>query len=97
MSDSDINKNTKTPETLKSGNTAGRNPEPSKQTTSPIVRILAILGILVIVGLYVLSFVASISNWDNAFNIFTGALGASIFVPIVIYLIRLFSNKNKDN
>jgi hypothetical protein len=38
--------------------------------------------------------VASVSDWDNSFGIFVGALAATIFVPIVIYLIRLFSNKD---
>jgi len=43
--------------------------------------------------MYVLSLVASLSDWENAFGIFTGALAATIFVPIVIYLIRLFSHR----
>ena len=52
------------------------------------------LGVLVIVGLIVLALVASLSNWENSFGIFLGALSASIFIPIVIYLIKLFTGRN---
>ena len=62
--------------------------------TSMFTRIFAILGLIVIAGLYVLSLVASLSDWENAFGIFVGALAATIFVPIVIYLFKLFSNRD---
>ena len=68
-----------------------------REGTGKITRILAILGIIIIAGLYILSLVASIADWENSFGIFTGALGATIFVPIVIYLIKLFTNKDYKN
>ena len=67
--------------------------EQKHQKASAFTRIFAIIGLIVIVGMYVLSLVASLSDWENAFGIFTGALAATIFVPIVIYLIRLFSHR----
>ena len=67
--------------------------EQKHQKASAFARIFAIIGLIVIVGMYVLSLVASLSDWENAFGIFTGALAATIFVPIVIYLIRLFSHR----
>ncbi len=66
----------------------------TKQGTSPLLRVAAMLGVLVIVGLIVLALVASLSNWENSFGIFLGALSASIFIPIVIYLIKLFTGRN---
>ena len=67
--------------------------EQKHQKASAFTRIFAIIGLIVIVGMYILSLVASLSDWENAFGIFTGALAATIFVPIVIYLIRLFSHR----
>jgi Na+/glutamate symporter len=67
--------------------------EQKHQKASAFTRIFAIIGLIVIIGMYVLSLVASLSDWENAFGIFTGALAATIFVPIVIYLIRLFSHR----
>lgn len=83
---------------IKNENTA-KNPV-TNTTDVPVnkhgtfMRIFAIFGIVLILGLYLLSFIAAISDWENSFGIFTGALGASIFVPIVIYLIKLFSDKS---
>ena len=65
------------------------------QKTSAFTRIFAIIGLIVIAGLYILSLVAALSDWENSFGIFTGALAATIFVPIVIYLFKMFSNKDK--
>ena len=94
MSSSD-NKNNKAlkPNTSNSKDTI-KTSDNSTKKTGLFTRIFAILGLVVIVGLYVLSFVASVSDWENSFGIFVGALAATIFVPIVIYLIRLFSNKD---
>ena len=66
----------------------------NESTTSPFLRIFAILGIILIAGLYILSLVASLSDWDNAFGIFLGAMAATIFVPIMIHFIRIFKPKD---
>ena len=74
--------------------------EPEKKTESktspnPLLRIFAVLGIVLILAMYGLSLIAAISDWDNSTGIFTGALAATIFVPIVIYLIKFFTDRNK--
>ena len=66
------------------------------QKTSAFTRIFAIIGLIIIAGLYILSLVAALSDWENSFGIFTGALAATIFVPIVIYLFKLFSNRDNQ-
>ena len=66
----------------------------TEQKTSPLLRVAAMLGVIVIIGLIVLALVASLSDWENSFGIFLGALSASIFIPIVIYLIKLFTGHN---
>lgn len=75
-------------------NQAVSNTEQKQQKVSAFTRVFAIIGLIIIIGLYVLSLAAALSDWENAFGIFTGALAATIFVPIVIYLIRLFSHRD---
>jgi len=79
----DLRQNEKTDNSAKSS--GGKN---------TFLRIFAIVGIILILGMYILSLVASLSDWENAFGIFTGALACTIFVPIVIYLIKIFINKD---
>ena len=57
------------------------------------LRVFAIFGIALILGLYILSLIASLSNWENSFGIFVGALAATVFVPIMIHLIKIFLPK----
>ena len=93
--------NDKTQNTVKknsgvtTGTTQGK-PAEATEKTSMAARVFAIFGLVIIVGLYILSLVASLSDWENSFGIFTGALAATIFVPIVIHLIRTFSGRNSD-
>ena len=87
ISKNDVKKNT--------GTTSG-DPAETTAKTGMAARIFAIFGLVIIVGLYVLSLVASLSDWENSFGIFTGALAATIFVPIVIHLIKMFSGRNSD-
>jgi len=58
------------------------------------LRIFAIFGIVLIAGLYILSLIASLSDWENSFGIFLGALAATVFVPIMIHLIKIFLPKD---
>ncbi|MBR6475849.1 MAG: hypothetical protein IKS98_10410 [Lachnospiraceae bacterium] len=60
---------------------------------SVFLRIFAIFGIVLIAGLYILSLIASLSDWENSFGIFLGALAATVFVPIMIHLIKIFMPK----
>lgn len=57
------------------------------------LQIFAIFGIVLIIGLYILSLIASLSDWENSFGIFVGALAATVFVPIMIHLIKIFLPK----
>ena len=66
----------------------------NESTTSPFLRIFAFFVIILITVLYILSLVASLSDWDNAFGIFLGAMAATIFVPIMIHFIRIFKPKD---
>ena len=58
-----------------------------------LLQIFAIFGIVLILGLYILSLIASLSDWENSFGIFVGALAATVFVPIMIHLIKIFLPK----
>ena len=60
---------------------------------SVFLQIFAIFGIVLILGLYILSLIASLSDWENSFGIFVGALAATVFVPIMIHLIKIFLPK----
>ena len=66
----------------------------TKQGTSPLLRVTALIGVIAIIGLFVLAFIASLSDWENSFGITMGAISALIFVPIIIYLIKLFTGRN---
>ena len=74
-----------------------QNETDSKQTEasgkSVFLRIFAIFGIVLIAGLYILSLIASLSDWENSFGIFLGAPAATVFVPIMIHLIKIFLPK----
>lgn len=48
-------------------------------------RILALIGIILLVGLYVISFIASIFNTSFSHNLFTASLYCTFIVPIMIY------------
>ena len=67
--------------------------ENSSAGRSVFLRVFAIFGIVLIAGLYILSLIASLSDWENSFGIFLGALAATVFVPIMIHLIRIFMPK----
>lgn len=62
-----------------------------------IVRILALIGIIILVGLAVLSLVAALSDWEDREKIFILTIGATIVVPTVLYGIMLFSNKHDQD
>ena len=68
----------------------------NSSSKNTFMRIFAVFGIILILTMYGLSLVAAISDWENSFGIFTGALAATIFVPLVIYLIKFFTDRNKD-
>lgn len=48
-------------------------------------RILALIGIVILVGLYVVTFIASIMNTEFSQNLFTASLYCTVIVPIMMY------------
>ena len=62
-----------------------------KSGHNTFLRIFAILGLIVIAGMYILSFIAAFSDWENRMGIFMGALACTVFFPIVIHFIKIFT------
>lgn len=59
-------------------------------------RILAIIGIVLLVGLYIAALIASFFNSPTAQGFLYSALFCTFFIPIVIYLLQFFARKNSD-
>ena len=57
-------------------------------------RILALVGVVLLLGMYVCCFVLAVTGKHEATTLFRAALGATIAVPIVLYafmmLLKLF-------
>ena len=56
-------------------------------------RVLAILGIILLVGLYLAAFF----NSPTAQGFLCSALFCTFFIPIVIYLLQFFAKKNSSS
>lgn len=52
-------------------------------------RILALIGIILILGMYILTFVLAFMKSPRAQTAFRGALGCTILVPVFLYLIQM--------
>ena len=57
-------------------------------------RVLAILGIILLVGLYLAALIASFFNSPTAQGFLCSA---TFFIPIVIYLLQFFAKKNSSS
>lgn len=65
-----------------------------------IRRIAALVGVVILVGIYITALIAAIGNWENSHAIFMTAVYMSIAVPVIIYVIMLlhkYANKNDKN
>ena len=62
-------------------------------------RILALLGVILLVGLYVATFLAAIFDNPNSFTFFKVAFGATIAIPTLLWIIGIFLriSKKKDD
>lgn len=64
-------------------------------------RIFALLGALILVGLYVSSFIFALLDSPLASDLLTVSIAASIFLPVTLYacilLSRLISRRDKDD
>ena len=63
-------------------------------------QVLAIIGIVLLVGLYGLTLFASIFEPANTMNYLMGAVAATIMIPVVLWLLNLMIksvSKDKKN
>lgn len=60
-------------------------------------RICALICIVIILGLYILSFVAALSDWENRFAIFMATAACTIVFPIIVYIISVLARMKKDD
>lgn len=61
-------------------------------------RIAAMVGIVLLVGMYIVSFIAALGKSENAHAWFMISLYCTFVVPVIIYVIQLIykiSNKDK--
>lgn len=56
----------------------------------PTRRILAILGIVLLIGLYLTSLVLSLIHSPQALNFLKISLAATVIIPIILYFILMF-------
>ncbi len=60
-------------------------------------QILAILGIIVLVGLYASTIVAALLDSTSAMNYLIAAVGATIIIPVFIWVIEIFLKITPSN
>ena len=60
-------------------------------------RILAIIGIVLLVGLYIAALIASFFKSPTAQGFLYSALFCTFFIPIVIYLLQFFAGKTRPS
>ena len=64
-----------------------------------IRRILAIIGIVLLAGLYIATIFAAFTASENSFGLFMASIAATIIIPVLIWLFTLFyklSHKKDD-
>lgn len=60
-------------------------------------RILAIVGVVLLLGLYISALVLAFIHNAFAQKMLILALAGTIFIPVVLYLIMMFGRLNKKN
>lgn len=64
-------------------------------------RVLAIIGVIILLSFYVISFITAITATEESHNWFVASVGATIFVPVVLYayniLVRTTQNKEEES
>lgn len=68
----------------------------SDRKTSPFKRILAICGIAILAGMYIVSLIASFFNSEFAHSLFIASLYCSFIIPVVIYVAIRLSDMLND-
>jgi len=63
-------------------------------------RILAMIGIVILLGLYLLTFIASIFHTDFAHSLFMASFYSTVIVPVMLYVYMMIYKvfkKGKDS
>ena len=61
-------------------------------------QVLAIIGIVLLVGMYIVSFIAALGHSENAHAIFMLSMYCTFVVPVIIYIIQvIYKMANKKN
>lgn len=58
-------------------------------------RILAILGIVILVSLYVSAFVLALMNHPDSGRLLMAAVVSTVFIPVLIHLFLMMNNARK--
>ena len=72
----------------------------SEQVFKKVKQILAIIGIVVLVGLYVSTIVCALSSSDNFMNLLMASVYATVIIPVLIWaysFIYKLLKKDRDN
>lgn len=68
-----------------------------EQTFKVLIRIFALIGAILLIGMYIGTLVAALSNNPNYERLLMGSIATTIFIPALIYglqwLSRFLSNK----
>ena len=63
-------------------------------------KIFAIAGVVILLGMYLLTFISAILATPNTHSLFLGSLAATIIIPIFLYAYMLIYKvvyKNREN
>ena len=72
----------------------------SEQGFKKVKQILAIIGIIVLVGLYVSTIVCALSSSDNFMNLLLASIYATVIIPVLIWAYSFIYKlliKDQDN
>ena len=58
-------------------------------------RILALVGIIFLVGLYVAAFILAIMNSPDTGRMFMAAIVCTVMIPVMIHLLLMMNNARK--
>ena len=58
-------------------------------------RILAIGGIVILVGMYILTFILAIMNHPDTGRLLMASLVCTVFIPVMIHLLLMMNNARK--
>ncbi|MCR4721658.1 MAG: hypothetical protein K5655_08025 [Lachnospiraceae bacterium] len=76
------------------------NPENQENNVSErpkSIRILALIGVIAILGLIIAAVVVAVINFEGADRIVLGLFSASFFIGVMVYLAGLYQKLSKKN